>query len=100
MFPGEGENFSANSCIPFLLNVAIFSTHHITRFLRLNESLLEKPCAAPSISTSIQISTDGRASIIAGAVAEASHSSAEPPLAEERQTSHPARSERRNRGGF
>jgi hypothetical protein len=42
------------------------------------------------MSTPIQISTDGRASVIAGAAAEGSHSSAEPLLAEEeRQTTYP-----------
>lgn len=74
----------------FFLDVGISSTHHIARFWRLHESLVEKPRAAPPMSTSIQVSTDGRASIIAGTAAESSHSSAEPPLAEEeRQTSHP-----------
>jgi poly(hydroxyalkanoate) depolymerase family esterase len=71
----------------FFLDVGISSTHHIARFWRLHESLAEKPRDARPMSTLIKISTDGRASIIAGA---ASEGSAEPPLAEEeRQTSHP-----------
>jgi hypothetical protein len=41
------------------------------------------------MSTPIQISTDGRASIIAGAVAEGSHNSAEPLLAEEERQTYP-----------
>src|SRR5215831_17089277 len=74
----------------FFLDVGISSTHHIARFWRLHESLVEKPRAAPPMSTPIQISTDGRPFIIAGAAAEGSHSSAEPLLAEEeRQTSYP-----------
>jgi feruloyl esterase len=74
----------------FFLDVGISSTYHIARFWRLHESLVEKPRAAPPMSTPIQISTDGRAFIIAGAAAEGSHSSAEPLLAEEeRQSSYP-----------
>jgi feruloyl esterase len=81
-----GESCGATGV--FFLDVGISSTHHIARFWRLHESLVEKPRAAPS--TSIQVATDSRASIIAGAAAEGSHSLAEPPLAEEeRQTSHP-----------
>ncbi|HEY2532235.1 MAG TPA: PHB depolymerase family esterase [Xanthobacteraceae bacterium] len=74
----------------FFLDVGLSSTHHIARFWRLHESLVEKPHAASPISTSIQVSTDGSASIIAGAAAEGAYSSTEPPLAEEeRRTSHP-----------
>src|SRR5262249_11355988 len=65
------------------------STHHIARFWRLHESLVEKPRAAPLMSTSIQISTDGRALVIARATAEGSRSSAEPLLAEEERSSNP-----------
>ncbi len=74
----------------FFLDVGISSTHHIARFWRLHESLGEEPHAAPSMATSLQISTDGRASVAAGAAAEGSRSSAEPPFPEEeRQTSYP-----------
>ena len=70
----------------FFLDVGISSTHHIARFWRLHESLVQKPRDARPMSTSIQISTDGRASIIAGAT---SQGSAELPLAEEeRQACH------------
>jgi len=72
----------------FFLDVGISSTHHIARFWRLHESLIEMPRAAAPMSAPIQISTDGRAFIIAGAAA--SHNAAEPPLAdEERPTSYP-----------
>jgi poly(hydroxyalkanoate) depolymerase family esterase len=72
----------------FFLDVGISSTHHIARFWRLHESLVEVPRAAAPMSAPIQISTDGRAFIIAGAAA--SHNAAEPPLAdEERPTSYP-----------
>jgi feruloyl esterase len=74
----------------FFLDAGISSTHHIARFWRLRESLAEKPRAAQPMSTSIQISTDGCASVMAKAAAEGSHSLAESPLAEEeRRTSHP-----------
>ena len=74
----------------FFLDVGISSTHHIARFWRLHESLIEMPRAAAPMSAPIQISTDDRAFIIAGATVEGSHSSAEPLLAEEeRQTSYP-----------
>jgi hypothetical protein len=74
----------------FLLDVGISSTHHIARFWRLHESLVEKLHAAASTPAPIQISTDGRAFTIVGATAEGSHCLAEPPLAkEERQTSYP-----------
>jgi hypothetical protein len=74
----------------FFLDVGISSTHHIARFWRLHESLVEEPRTAAAMSAPIQIPTDGRAFIIVGAVAEGPHSSAEPPLAEEeRQTGYP-----------
>jgi len=74
----------------FFLDVGISSAHHIARFWRLHESLVEVPSAAEPMSAPIQISSGGRAFIIAGAVADRSRSSAEPPLAEEeRQTSYP-----------
>jgi len=74
----------------FFLDVGISSAHHIARFWRLDESLVEKLRAAPQMSAPIQISTDGRFFVIAGAAAEGSHSSAEPLLTEEeRQTNYP-----------
>jgi hypothetical protein len=75
----------------FFLDVGISSTHHIARFWRLHESLVEMPRAAAPVSVPIQIPTDGRAFVIAGAAAEGSHSSAEALLAEgeERQTRYP-----------
>ena len=74
----------------FFLDVGISSTHHIARFWRLHESLIERPCAAEPMSPPIQVSTDDRAFVIAGAAAEGSHSSAETLLSEkERQTNYP-----------
>ena len=74
----------------FFLDVGISSTHHIARFWRLHESLVERPRAAEPMSAPIQVSTDDRALVIAGAAAEGSHRSAEPLLSdEERQTSYP-----------
>jgi hypothetical protein len=71
--------------------VGISSTHHIARFWRLHESLVEMPRAAAPVSAPIQIPTDGHAFVIAGAAAEGSHSSAEASLdeGEERQTRYP-----------
>ena len=75
----------------FFLDVGISSTHHIARFWRLHESLVEMPRAAEPVSAPIQIPIDGHAFVIAGAAAEGSHSSAEASLAEgeERQTHYP-----------
>jgi hypothetical protein len=74
----------------FFLDVGISSTHRIARFWRLHESLVETPRAAPPMSTPIQISTEGRGLVIAGAAAESSHSSVEPLLAaEEPQMNYP-----------
>ena len=75
----------------FFLDAGISSTHHIARFFRLHESLVEMPRAAAPASAPIQIPTDGRAFVIAGAVAEGSHSSAKASLAEgeERETRYP-----------
>src|SRR2546427_13046013 len=56
----------------FFLDVGISSTHHIARFWRLHESLVEMPRAAAPVSAPI-----GHAFVIAGAAAEGSHSSAE-----------------------
>jgi len=73
----------------FFLDVGISSTHHIARFWRLHESLVEMPRDAPPMSAPIQISTDDRAFVIAGAAAEGSHSSAEPLLSEEERQTYP-----------
>ena len=75
----------------FFLDVGISSTHQIARFWRLHESLVEMPRAAAPMSAPIQIPTDGRALVIAGAAAEGSHSLAEASLAEDegRQTRYP-----------
>src|SRR5260370_3721506 len=72
----------------FFPDVGISSPHHLARFWRLHESLVEMPRAAGSVSAPIQIPSDGRAFVIAGAAAEGSHSSAEASLAEreDRQT--------------
>jgi poly(hydroxyalkanoate) depolymerase family esterase len=82
---------SCGSAGAFFLDVGISSTHHIARFFRLHESLVEMPRAAAPLSTTIQIPTDGGALVIAGAAAEGVHSSAEVSLAEgeERQTRYP-----------
>jgi len=66
----------------FFLDAGISSTHHIARFWRLHESLVEIPRAAPPMSALIQISTDDRALVIAGAAPEGSHSSSDASLAE------------------
>ena len=82
---------SCGTADAFFLDVGISSTHHIARFWRLHESLVEMPRAAGSVSAPIQIPTDGRAFVIAGAAAEGTDSSAEASLAEceERQTHYP-----------
>jgi feruloyl esterase len=75
----------------FFLDVGISSTHHIARFWRLHESLVEMPRAAAPMSAPIQIPADGRALVIARAATEGSHSLAEASLAEDegRQTRYP-----------
>jgi poly(hydroxyalkanoate) depolymerase family esterase len=84
-----GENCGTAGA--FFLDVGISSTHHIARFWRLHESLVEMPRAATSVSAPVQIPTDGRALVLVGVAAEGSHSSAEASLAEgeERQTHYP-----------
>jgi hypothetical protein len=74
----------------FFLDVGISSTHHIARWWRLHESLVEMPRSAGLVSAPIQIPIDGDTFVIAGAAPEASHSSAEASLAEgeDRQTHH------------
>jgi feruloyl esterase len=66
----------------FFLDAGISSTHHIARFFRLHESLVEMPRAAASASPTIQIPTDTGAPVIAGTAAERLHSSAEASLTE------------------
>src|SRR5215469_3348009 len=84
-----GERYGAAGA--FFLDVGISSTHHIARFWRLHESLVEIPRAAAPMSAPIQIPTDGRALVIAGAAAEGSRSLAQASLAEDegRQTRYP-----------
>src|SRR5499427_4817829 len=85
----SGESCGAAGA--FFLDVGISSTHHIARFWRLHESIVEMPRSTAPMSAPTQIPTDGRAFVIAGAAAEGSHSSAEASLAEceERQTRYP-----------
>ena len=84
-----GESYGAAGA--FFLDVGISSTHHIARFWRLHESLVEMPRAAAPMSAPIQIPTDGRAFVIVGMAAERSHSSVEASLAEDegRQSRYP-----------
>jgi hypothetical protein len=84
-----GESCGATGA--FFLDVGISSTHHIARFWRLHESLVEMPRAAAPVSAPIQIPTGGHAFVIAGAAAEGLHSSGEASLdeGEERQTRYP-----------
>jgi feruloyl esterase len=67
----------------FFLDVGISSTHQIARFWRLHESLAEMPHNAAQVLAPIQIPTEGRPLVIAGAAAEGSHGSAEGSLAED-----------------
>jgi hypothetical protein len=84
----------------FFLDVGISSTHHIARFFRLHEFLVEMPRAAAPVSTTIQIPTDGGALVTEGTSAEGVHSSAGASLAEgEKRQALPARPQRRDRGG-
>ena len=75
----------------FFLDVGISSTHHIARFWRLQESLVEMPYAAAPMSAAIQIPTDGCVFVIAEAPAKAPPSSSDASLAEveERETCSP-----------
>jgi poly(hydroxyalkanoate) depolymerase family esterase len=68
---------SCGSVGAFFLDVGISSTHHIARFWRLRESLVEMPRAAAPVSTTVQIPTDGGALVRAGAAAEGVRGSAE-----------------------
>jgi hypothetical protein len=71
--------------------VGISSTHHIARFWRLHESLVEMPRAGAPVPAPIKIPTDGRVFVMVEADAEASHSSVEASFAEGegRQTRYP-----------
>jgi poly(hydroxyalkanoate) depolymerase family esterase len=82
---------SCGSAGAFFLDVGISSTHHIARFWRLHESLVEAPRAAAPAPATIQLSTGGGAFVSAEAAAEAAHSSAEASFAkgEEQQTAYP-----------
>jgi poly(hydroxyalkanoate) depolymerase family esterase len=81
---------SCGAAEAFFLDAGISSTHHIARFWRLHESLVEMPRAAEPMSAPIQVPTVSPAFVIAAAAAEGSHSSAETPLAEEElQTIYP-----------
>jgi poly(hydroxyalkanoate) depolymerase family esterase len=84
----DGESCGAAGA--FFLDVGISSTHHIARFWRLHESLVEIPHAAAPVLITTQIPAD-RAFAIAGAVAEGLHSTAEvlPPGGEDGQTHLP-----------
>ena len=73
---------SCGSAGAFFLDVGISSTHHIARFWRLHESLVEMPRFAPPVSATIRIPTDRSALVIAGTT-ESAHNSAEPLLAKD-----------------
>jgi hypothetical protein len=80
---------SCGSAGAFFLDVGISSTHHIARFWRLHESLVEMPHAA-ALATA-QVPTHGGALVIAEAAAEGANDLAETSLAagQERQTGDP-----------
>jgi poly(3-hydroxybutyrate) depolymerase len=80
---------SCGAAGPFFLEVGISSTHHIARFWRLHESLVAMPPAAALVSGPIQIPTDDRAFVIAGAAAEDSSAEALLAESEEWQTRYP-----------
>jgi poly(hydroxyalkanoate) depolymerase family esterase len=73
---------SCGSAGAFFLDVGISSTHHIARFWRLHESLVEMPRFAAPVSATIRIPTDHGALVIAGTI-ESAHNSAEPLLAKD-----------------
>jgi poly(hydroxyalkanoate) depolymerase family esterase len=75
---------SCGSAGAFFLDVGISSTHHIARFWRLNESLVQVPVAAAPAETTTQIPRRGGAVVVHGA-AEATQGSVEAPLADERE---------------
>jgi len=82
---------SCGSAGAFFVDVGISSTHHIARFWRLHESLIEMPRAAAPVPATIQIPADGGVFVTARRAAAGAHASAEAPLAEgeERQTRYP-----------
>jgi poly(hydroxyalkanoate) depolymerase family esterase len=82
---------SCGSAGAFFLDVGISSTHHIARFWRLHDSLVEMPRPAAPVPATIQIPGDGGSLAIARTVTEGVHSLAEDPLGhgEERQTRYP-----------
>jgi hypothetical protein len=86
-----GSRESCGAVGAFFLDMGISSTHHIARFWRLHESVVEVveiPRAAAPVSAPIQIQADDRALMIAGAAAEGADSSGEVSFAEgeERET--------------
>jgi len=60
----------------FFLDVGLSSTHHIARFWRLHESLVDMPIAAAPAAELIQLPADNRAFLAAGTAAENAHSQA------------------------
>jgi poly(hydroxyalkanoate) depolymerase family esterase len=72
----------------FFLDVGISSTHHIARFWRLHESLVEMPRAASPRSAAIQMPTEGRGFVLVGAPAAGSHGFAEGSQDQEGQTQY------------
>jgi len=73
----------------FFLDVGVSSTHHITRFWHLHESLVEMPRAASPGSAEIQIPTESRSFVLVGAPAAGSQSSAGRPQDQGQQTRYP-----------
>jgi poly(hydroxyalkanoate) depolymerase family esterase len=73
---------SCGSAGAFFLNVGISSTHHIARFWRLHESLVEMPRVTAPVSATIQVPAGGGALVVAGVAAEGAHGLAETSLAE------------------
>jgi poly(hydroxyalkanoate) depolymerase family esterase len=73
---------SYGSAGAFFLDVGISSTHHIARFWRLNESLVEMPRFAAPVSATIRIPTDRGALVIAGTI-DGAYNSAEALLAKD-----------------
>jgi poly(hydroxyalkanoate) depolymerase family esterase len=61
----------------FFLDAGISSTHHIARFWRLHETVLEMPHAVSAQSVAIQIPADGRSFVLVGAPSASPQSSAE-----------------------
>jgi hypothetical protein len=70
----------------FFLEVGISSTHRIAHFWQLDESLAEMPLAASPPSVPIEIPTDGRDLMIAGALPAGFDGATETSRDSERQT--------------